>query len=84
MLKRVVLAGLMAMFGGAAWADQEPRAVVQDPDVMPVVTREICTTMDWGYGEIRTDCRTEVSPAPPPDPKLKGICTTYYGRRTCY
>lgn len=83
MLKRVVLAGLMAMLGGAAQADQD-HAVTPGAGLVPVVTREVCTTTHWGFDEIRTDCRVEVSAAPKPNPALKGICTTYYGRRTCY
>jgi hypothetical protein len=55
-----------------------------DVYLVPAATREVCTTSDWGYGEIRTDCRTEALPVRPDDPALRGICTTYYGRRTCY
>jgi len=41
-------------------------------------------TSAWGYGEVRTNCRTEPVPVRRDDPALSGICTTYYGRRTCY
>lgn len=83
MLKRVMFAGLLAMLCGAAQAEPE-HAVTAEAGLLPVVTREVCTTTNWGFGEIRTDCRTEVSAAPKIDPALKGICTIYYGRRTCY
>ncbi len=82
MLKRVVLAGLIAVLGGAAHAEQD-RAATPATGLFPV-THEVCTTTNWGFGEIRTDCRTEVSPTPKPSQALTGICTTYYGRRTCY
>ena len=40
--------------------------------------------MDFGYGEIRTECRTGAIAPAKADPALKGICTIYYGRRSCY
>jgi hypothetical protein len=83
MLKRVVLAGFIVALGGAAQAGQNPAAKA-DPSLVPVVTHEVCTTTNWGFGEIRTTCRTETSPAPKANPALTGICTTLYGRRTCY
>jgi len=83
MLKRVLCAGVVAILGGAAQADQD-HAVTPDASLVSVVTREICTTTNWGFGEIRTDCRTEARPAPKANPALSGICTTFYGRRTCY
>jgi len=46
--------------------------------------REVCSTTDFGYGEIRTECRTEAIAPTKADPALKGICTIYYGRRSCY
>jgi hypothetical protein len=46
--------------------------------------REVCSTIDFGYGEIRTECRTEAIAPAKADPALKGICTIYYGRRSCY
>ncbi len=83
MLKCVVLAGFIAVLGGAAQAGHDAAAKT-DPGLLPVVTHEVCTTTNWGFGEIRTACRTEASPAPKANPALAGICTTYYGRRTCY
>ena len=66
-------------------AQAEPQqAVAPEANLVPVVTREVCTTTNWGFEEIRTDCRMEVSPAPKDNPALKGICTTYYGRRACH
>jgi hypothetical protein len=47
-------------------------------------SREVCTVSDWGYGEIRRDCRTEALPPSHGNPALRGICTTRYGLRTCY
>ena len=81
MLKCVVLAGFIAVLAGAAQAGQDAVAKT-DPGLVPVVTHEVCTTTNWGFGEIRTACRTETSPAPKANPS--GICTTFYGRRTCY
>jgi hypothetical protein len=46
--------------------------------------REVCSTTDFGYGEIRTECRTEAIAPAKADPALKGVCTIYYGRRSCY
>ena len=84
MLKRVVLAGFIAVLGGAAQAEQAQRWVTQDGNVLPAATREVCTTSNWGFGEIRTECRTEALPLAQVNPALKGICTTYYGRRICH
>jgi hypothetical protein len=53
-------------------------------DVVPAATREICTTTIWGDDVIRTDCRESAHAAPEANPALKGICTIYYGVRTCY
>jgi hypothetical protein len=78
-----MLAGCLALFGGAALAEDTPPATPQT-DVVPVVTREVCTTTDYGIGEIRTECRSETIPAAKADPRMKGICTTLYGKRTCY
>jgi hypothetical protein len=55
-----------------------------DVYVVPAATREVCTTTDWGYGEIRTECRNEVLPVQHSKAALEGICITRYGRRTCY
>ena len=83
MLKRVVLAGLIAALGGAAQAAQgQPTA--PEPGLLAVVTHEVCTTTNWGFGEIRTGCRTYTTQAAKPNPGVKGICTTYFGHRTCY
>ena len=82
-MKCVILAGCVALGGGAALAE-ENQAAASQTDLVPVVTREVCTTSDYGVGEIRTECRTETIPAPKADPKMKGICTTVYGKRTCY
>ncbi len=82
MVRRVLLIGIVATLSTAAQAEQQ--AATPEVNLVPVATREVCTTTNWGFGEIRTDCRMEVSPAPKANPALKGICTTYYGRRTCY
>ena len=81
MVKRVLFAGLVAMLGGAAQAEH---AVAPEGELVPVVTQEICDVAEWGYGQVRTDCRTEVRPAAKPNPALSGICTIYYGRRICH
>ena len=52
--------------------------------LVPVATREVCAVSNWGYGEIRRECRTEELPSPHANPALRGICTTRYGLRTCY
>ena len=83
MLKCVVLAGLLAALGGVAQAQEQP-VVAQDGNVLPAATREVCTTVNWGFGDSRTECRTEALPPAQANPALHGICTTYYGRRTCY
>jgi hypothetical protein len=55
-----------------------------DVYLIPAATREVCTTTDFGYGEIRRECRNELLPLARTDPALEGICVTRYGRRTCY
>lgn len=67
----------------------EEHAINPEPELLsaglvPAATREVCTTSEWGFDEIRTACEMEVLPARRGNPALKGICTTYYGRRTCY
>jgi hypothetical protein len=81
MVKRVLVAGFLAMVGGAALAEH---AVTPEAELVPVVTQEVCDIAEWGYDQVRTDCRMEVRPAPKPNPALSGICTTYYGRRVCH
>jgi hypothetical protein len=86
--KLMALAALAAsMLAGTAQAQHaisadEPN--LQPFGLQPAGMREVCSTMDWGIGEIRTDCRTELLPPPKANPALRGICTIYYGRRTCY
>jgi hypothetical protein len=55
-----------------------------DVYLVPAATHEVCTVSNWGYGEIRRECRTEELPSPHGNPALRGICTTRYGLRTCY
>jgi hypothetical protein len=81
MMKPILFAGLVAAISGAAQAEH---AVLPEGDVVPVATREICDVAEWGYDQIRTDCRMEVLPVAKPNPALKGICTIYYGRRICH
>ena len=59
-----------AMVAIAAGTAQAEHAVAPEGELVPVVTREIC--------------RLEVRPAPKANPALSGICTIYYGRRTCH
>lgn len=74
-----------AVDGQHAVAVEPQRASdVSDPSDQPAGVRQVCSTTDFGYGEIRTDCRTEAIVPAKADPALKGICTIYYGRRTCY
>ena len=81
MVKRVVFATVVGLAAATAQAEH---AVAPEGVMVPVVTREVCTTGEWGFDEVRTDCRIEVRAAPKPNPALSGICTIYYGRRTCY
>ena len=55
-----------------------------DVYMVPAATREVCTTRDWGYGEIETDCRVRPIPIRRTDPQLRGLCVTRYGQRVCY
>lgn len=80
--KRIVFAAALAMVTGTAHA--EPADSTDGPSYQPVGMREVCSTTDFGYGEIRTECRTEAIAPAKADPALKGICTIYYGRRSCY
>ena len=50
----------------------------------PAATREVCTTLELGFGEIQTDCRMKPVPIRAENPALRGLCITRYGRRTCY
>ncbi len=81
MVRRALFAAAVAM---VSWTAQAEHAVAPEANLVPTVTREVCTTAEWGYDAVRTDCRVEVRAAPLPNPALKGICTIYYGRRTCY
>jgi hypothetical protein len=67
-----------------SWTAQAEHAVAPEADLVPAVTQETCTVGDWGYDEVRSDCRLQVRAAPKPNPALKGICTIFYGVRTCY
>jgi hypothetical protein len=80
--KRIVFAAVMVMVTGAAHA--QPAGPTDGLGYQPVGMREVCSTTDFGYGEIRTECRTEAVAPAKADPALKGICTIYYGRRSCY
>ncbi len=84
--QRIVYAALAALICTAAHA--EHAIDIDEPSYQaafqPAGVREVCSTMDFGYGEIRTDCRTTAITPAKPDPALTGICTIYYGRRTCY
>jgi hypothetical protein len=86
--KRVVLlASLVLLLSGAA-ANAEHGVgpeVAPGLELLPVgSTREVCTYTEWGYDEVRTDCRYEVLPPPRGNPALQGVRTTRYGLRTCY
>ncbi len=83
MEKPAILFLAVLLLSGAANAEHAfvPQS---QPELVPVVTHEVCTTSEWGFDEVRTDCRMEILPAPRGNPGLKGICTTYYGHRTCH
>jgi len=55
-----------------------------DVYMVPAATREVCTTRDWGAGEIETDCRVRPVPITRANPQLRGLCVTRYGQRVCY
>jgi hypothetical protein len=78
---RVLIAAMVAMLSGAAQAEH---AVAPEAHLAPVVTQEICDFAEWGYDQVRTDCRTQMRPAPKPNPASSGICAIDYGRRTCH
>jgi hypothetical protein len=69
-------------YGGFGEPDRAGRAC--EAGAVAAATREVCTEISWGYDGVRTDCRFKVLAAEAPNPALKGLCTTYYGRRTCH
>ncbi|HXG80118.1 MAG TPA: hypothetical protein VNJ31_12380 [Methyloceanibacter sp.] len=81
MLKRGLLVALLATMG---WTAQAQHAIAPEAELLYVGTREMCTTIAWGLDGVRTDCRYRAIAADKPTEALKGICTTFYGRRTCY
>jgi predicted transglutaminase-like cysteine proteinase len=81
---RVIIAAAAAMLSTAAQAQPQHAIETDEPVYQPAGMREVCSTMNWGVGEIRTDCRYEALLPERANPALKGICTTYYGRRTCH
>jgi hypothetical protein len=81
MIARVSLAAMAAMVSLTAQAEQ---AAAPEGRFAAAGMREICTEIAWGHDGVRTDCRFEIVAAREPNPALKGICTTFYGRRTCY
>ncbi|HZP09317.1 hypothetical protein [Methyloceanibacter sp.] len=84
--QHIVYAALAAMICTSAHAEHAIGADEPGYETayQPAGVREVCSTTNFGYGEIRTDCRTlPIAPAKA-DPALTGICTIYYGRRTCY
>ncbi len=81
MVRRALLAVAVAM---VSWTAQAEHAIAPEAKLVPAVTREVCTEQVWGVDTVRTDCRVEVRAAPQPNPALKGICTIYYGQRTCH
>ena len=81
MIGRASLAAIVAMVSLAAHAEH---AVAPEAGLVAASTREICTEIAWGYDGVRSDCRFQTLAGREPNPALKGICTTFYGRRTCY
>jgi hypothetical protein len=80
MARRALLAALVAM---VSWTAQAEHAIAPEAESLADSTREVCTTL-IGYDVIRTNCRVQALAAQEPNEALKGICTTYYGRRTCH
>jgi predicted transglutaminase-like cysteine proteinase len=81
---RIICAAVAAMLSTAAQAQTQHAIEADESIYQPAGIREACSTMAWGVGEIRTDCRYEALAPEKTNPALKGICTIYYGRRTCY
>jgi hypothetical protein len=81
MMVRASLAALVVLVSLTAQAEH---AVAPEAGAVAAATREICTEIAWGYDGVRTDCRFKVLAAEAPNPALNGLCTTYYGRRTCH
>ena len=52
--------------------------------MVPAATREVCTTRDWDYGEVETDCRFTPVPVRQAESAPRGVCVTRYGQRICY
>ena len=83
--KRVGLAFVVLLLGGAAQADHAFVPEIEpQPELLPVAAREVCTVSEWAFDEVRTDCRMEVLAPQGGNPALRGLCTTRYGQRTCY
>ncbi|HZJ11930.1 MAG TPA: hypothetical protein VFD26_04675 [Methyloceanibacter sp.] len=81
MVKRVLFAAIRRC---SVLRRKPSMPITPEAKLLPIVTQEVCTSALWGYDEVRTDCRTEVRAAPKVNPALRGICTIYYGRRTCH
>jgi hypothetical protein len=77
-LAATMIAGMVLPSAGAE------HGVEPEANLYPATIREVCTTTSFGADIVETDCRYEALPAGRGNPALKGICTTYYGRRTCY
>ena len=72
------------MLGGAAQAEPE-HAVTPEASLVPVVTREVCTTTIGASTRNPADGLPDGGePGAKGNPALEGVCTIYYGRRTCY
>ena len=89
MTKRSLFAAALVLASWAAQAEhavapeQEGKATAQ-AELVPVAKREVCMTTAWGDDVVRTDCRESTPTMPAGNPALKGICTIYYGMRTCH
>ena len=75
---------LVVLLLGSAIQPAFATEIGPDAKVVPVAMREVCTISEWGYDEVRRDCRLETLPPRRSNPALRGICTTRYGQRTCY
>jgi len=81
----VAISGSVAAEEHAVSPEQPSQPYSASTSQEPPPSREVCTTVSWGFDDVvRTDCSYGLPPQSHGNPPLKGICTTYYGNRTCY
>jgi hypothetical protein len=52
--------------------------------LVPGVTREVCLTSKWLFGEVRTECRACLIPVRWKNAAPRGVRVTQYGQRVCH